>query len=210
MKTKVYKELNLKDLNEIEKMIKEGSVIAFPTETVYGLGCDIYNKEATDEIFKLKKRDRSKALIVHISNISQAEKIANLKDDFYILANHFFPGPLTLIVEKKDNVDILSNNNTIAIRMPNNNKTLSFIEKTGPIFGTSANISNNKSPIKIDEVLRDFNNKLSVIIDDGICKDKKPSTILDITKEPYRILRKGSVLKEDMESIIKKTINEVN
>jgi L-threonylcarbamoyladenylate synthase len=206
MKTKVYKNLNEKDIEEIAEEIKKGAVIAFPTETVYGLGCDIYNKEATDEIFKLKKRDSDKALIVHISNLNQADKIAYLTDDFYILANKFFPGPLTLIANKKKDVDILSSNNTIAIRQPNNIKTLSVIDKSGPIFGTSANISNNKSPIHSNEVISVFKNKLPIIIDDGLCSDKKPSTILDLTSNPYRILREGSISKKELESILNKEI----
>jgi L-threonylcarbamoyladenylate synthase len=206
METIVYKNLTQEDIEKIAKKIKNGAIISFPTETVYGIGCDIYNKEATNEIFKLKKREASKALIVHVSNLNQANQIAYLTDDFYILANKYFPGPLTLIVQKREEIDILSNNNTIAIRMPNNKKTLKVIDKSGPIFGTSANISNNKSPINSSEVFSVFNSKLPIIIDDGLCLDKKPSTILDLTSNPYKILREGSISKNELAKILNKEI----
>ncbi|NGX63996.1 MAG: Threonylcarbamoyl-AMP synthase [Candidatus Anoxychlamydiales bacterium] len=205
--TKIFSKTDLTDetLKQIAVLLENQNVVAFPTETVYGLGAHVFKEEAIEKIYTLKNRDRKKSLIVHISKIEDVKKVArDIPDAFYILAQKFFPGPLTIILKKKDTIpSIVSESSTIAVRMPNNIYTLKLIELLKePIVGTSANISNAKNPISAKDVLDTFMGKIDAIIDSGICPIKVPSTIISLV-DSYKILRQGSISKDQIDSVLK-------
>jgi len=205
--TKIFSKTDLTEetLKQIATLLENKKVIAFPTETVYGIGAHVFKEDAIEKIYTLKNRDRKKSLIVHIGKIEDVKKIAqDIPDEFYILAEKFFPGPLTIILKKKSNIpSIISNDSTIAVRMPDNIYTLKLIELLKePIVGTSANISDTKSPISAKDVMETFQGKIDAIIDSGICPIKVPSTIISLV-DSYKILRRGSICKDQIDIALK-------
>ena len=208
MNTKIFskKDLCEQNLKNIVGYLSESQVIAFPTETVYGLGAHMFKEEAIKKIYALKKRDKNKALIVHLGSIEDVKRVAiEIPNDFYTLASRFFPGPLTIILKKNPEISsLISSDSTIALRMPDNYYTQKLINLLGsPIVGTSANISNQKSPVSAKMVIDAFFNKISAIIDTGECSLKIPSTIISLVDKPYKILRTGSISKDQIDKALK-------
>jgi L-threonylcarbamoyladenylate synthase len=193
------------DIDKIKSLFEMGKIIAFPTETVYGIGALISKKEAIEKIYKIKNRDKNKSFIVHLRKIEDIEKVAeDIPKEFYILAKYFMPGPLTLILKKKKNFFSFLKE-TVAVRIPANGITLKILYSLKePIIGTSANISNMADIIDPKEILKNFDKKIDAIIDGGICPIGIPSTILDLTK--MKILREGFIKKRDIERVLKKDL----
>lgn len=192
------------DLENISKALKDGEVIAFPTETVYGLGALISNEEALKKIYLLKERPERKALIVHISKIEDVKKVAkDIPKIFYLLASHFFPGPVSFILKKRNDLSpLVSSYDTVAVRMPAHGLTLKLIDfLKEPIVGTSANISNEKNPVTFKDVLSAFGGKIHAIIDGGICPIGIPSTIIDLT-DGMKILREGFITIDQINAVL--------
>ncbi len=200
--------LKSSDIEIASKIIKKGGLVAFPTETVYGLGADALNKDAVSKIFIAKGRPADNPLIVHVSSKSQVKKIASkIPTVAKVLIKKFWPGPLTLIFQKREIVpdNVTCNLTTVAIRMPENKVALSLIKKAGtPIAAPSANLSGKPSPTTSKHVIEDLFGKIDAIIDGGKTKIGLESTVLDITKEPAIILRPGGVTKEMIEKVIGK------
>lgn len=186
--------------------LKNGELVIFPTDTVYGLGAVYDNKEAIYKIFGVKNRDLNKPLNVLISDMSMLNLLAqNVSEAELKLMSAFWPGPLTIILEKKETVLnlITSNLNTIGVRIPNNQIALDLINYVGkPIVTTSANISGNLSSTDADHALDIFNNKVSYVLDDGESKLKLASTIVYIEENKPKILRNGSISLNDIDSIL--------
>ena len=208
MNTKVFskKDLTYQNLKNIVDYLEDSQVVAFPTETVYGLGAHMFKEDAIKKIYALKKRDKNKALIVHLGSIEDVKRVAiEIPNDFYTLANRFFPGPLTIILKKNPEISsLISSDSTIALRMPDNLYTQKIINLLGsPIVGTSANISNQKSPVSAKMVLDAFINKIPAIVDTGECELKIPSTIISLVEKPYKILRTGSISKDQIDIALK-------
>jgi len=183
------------DFQTAVKLIKKGDVVAFPTETVYGLGADANNIPAIKKTYELKGRPSDNPLIVHVSSVSQAEDITrNLPVSFYKLTEIFWPGPLTLIVEKDPSVpDIVTGGlPTVAVRMPNHPLALKLITQIGPLTAPSANKSGKPSPTKPEHLLQDYDDSLP-ILDGGNTTIGLESTILDLTAEKPEILRPGAI-----------------
>ncbi|MFO7798935.1 L-threonylcarbamoyladenylate synthase [Rhodohalobacter sp.] len=183
------------DFQSAVELIKKGDVIAFPTETVYGLGADANNILAIKKTYELKGRPSDNPLIVHVSSVSQAEDITrNLPESFYKLAESFWPGPLTLIVEKNPSVpDIVTGGlSTVAVRMPNHPLALKLITQSGPLTAPSANKSGKPSPTKPEHIWQDYGDVLPVL-DGGSTTIGLESTILDLTSELPEILRPGAI-----------------
>ena len=203
MKTIYFKEENL-DLDYINAVLERGGVIAFPTETVYGLGSSIYNEAAINRIYELKSRPNEKALIVHMGKLQQVYMVAeDIPDAFFDLARAFLPGPLTIILKKKKEVsNLISPFNTIAVRIPSHPIALKLLKGLQfPIVGTSANISNQKNPISFIDVAKNFHEKVDCIIDGGICDIGQPSTIISLV-DSNEILRKGIISKSQIEKAL--------
>ena len=208
MNTLVITKKNLTDenLKKAADLLLMSKIAIFPTETVYGIGCHAFKEEAIEKIYELKQRPKDKGLIVHLGKIEDAEKVAKeIPDDYYLLANEFFPGPLSIVLKKKQGLPSnISKDSTVAVRMPNCLCTLKFINFVqDPIVGTSANISNEKNPVTADEAMKDFFNKVDILIDAGECRIKVPSTIISLVEKPYKIIRKGSISEEQIKKFLK-------
>lgn len=182
-----------------------GEPIAFPTETVYGLGAPVFNEECVRKIFELKGRPSDNPLIVHISYLAQVELLAiNIPDDFYKLAEKFFPGPLSIVLKKSPRVPniVSAGLDSVAIRMPKHPIALELIENVGqPIAAPSANLSGKPSSTEISHISRDFEDRLAGVIDGGTCDFGLESTVISLIDKPA-LLRPGSISREELEDAL--------
>jgi len=201
MKTK---RLDKKDVVEAAEIIKSGGIVAFPTETVYGLGADVFNEGAVKKIFEVKGRPADNPLIVHIADKEDVEKIAFVNENAKKLIDKFWPGPLTIILKKKDIPDIVTAGlDSVAIRMPRNETALELIRKSGMIAAPSANLSGKPSATNFKHVLDDFDGKVDAIIKDEDSEIGLESSVIDLTGKP-KLLRPGGLSLEDVEKVIGK------
>ena len=205
------------DYNELKKIaneIKNNKVIIFPTETVYGIGANGLDEEAIKKLFVAKKRPENKPINLLISNINMIENVAkDLTPLDYALIKEFFPGPLTLILKKKNNVPniLTANGDTVGVRMPANEIALKLIEYANiPIATSSSNISGNETGINIDNIFDDFNGRVDYIIDDGPSKLGVASTIVKVVDNKPIILREGSITKEQIETVYNNLYKQKN
>jgi len=194
------------NLSEAANLLNKGNVVAFPTETVYGLGARWDHPEAIDQIFSLKGRPNDNPLIVHVSTREQLDLLAVKQSDLTnAIIDHFWPGPVSIVFPKRATVldRITAGLPTVAVRMPNHPLALQLIDQTGPLVAPSANISGRPSPTKAEHVTNDFNCKVPVL-DGGPCFGGLESTVLEILdNNTVRILRPG-LITEDM---LKKTLD---
>lgn len=197
-------------IEKAAEIIKLGGIVAFPTETVYGLGANAFNEKAVAKIFLAKGRPSDNPLIVHISS-SQDDILGMITRDIPaiagILIKKFWPGALTLILKKRKIIpNIVSGGlDTVAVRMPNNKTALKLIETAGtPIAAPSANISGRPSGTDAQTVFEDFGNNIDLILDGGPTKIGVESTVIDLTVSPPTILRQGGVTVEEIRDIIPK------
>ncbi len=193
------------DLSAAISALSKGEIIVYPTDTLYGLGVDIYNDNAVKKIFKIKKRPKSVPLSIAVSSILELEKIAYVDKKTILIIKHFLPGKLTLILRKKDIVSdiITSNSEKIAIRIPSNKVALNLLEHFGPLTCTSANIHGNDTPTVINDIKMQFTNKdIAVYLDVGEIKGKA-STIVDLSTKKPKILREGDISKYEFLEVLK-------
>ncbi|NDD58177.1 MAG: threonylcarbamoyl-AMP synthase [Chlamydiae bacterium] len=192
-----------KDLCRAAELLQRGEIIAFPTETVYGLGAPIFNEEAVQKIFKAKGRPSDNPLIAHISSMQQIDQIAvEVPKIFYTLANLFFPGPLTLVVKKHPLVPrvVSAGLDTIAIRMPSHPIAQSLIQQVGqPIVAPSANLSGRPSSTTYEHVREDFNGKIAGVIAAEPSAIGIESTVVSLLSDVPILLRPGHVTKDQIE-----------
>lgn len=188
------------------KKIKEGGLVAFPTETVYGLGADTFNSQAVAKIFEAKNRPLDDPLIVHISQREDLLRlIKDIPDIVWELTNKFWPGPLTLVLKKSEIIpDIVTAGlDTVAIRTPANEIALGLIrESQTPIAAPSANLFGRPSSTNSQHVLDDLNGRIDLIINGGKSEVGVESTVLDLTQSPPSILRPGGVSIERLKEIV--------
>jgi len=211
LKGKKIQDLEFVFETAVENII-EGKLIAFPTNSVYGLGGDPLNLEVINRIYDIKYRDRSKGLLLLVADTEEAEKVADFNKTSYKLAERFWPGQLTLILKKKEpNIipaEVTACKNTIGIRVPENEIILTILKKLkikgyfGGIIGTSANYSGEPPSISGAEIAKKFLTPIDLILDGGKTKTKVPTTILDCTSEKLRLLRIGIVKEEEIEDFI--------
>lgn len=188
------------DFYKAIKALKNGKVIVYPTDTLYGLGADIYKVDAVRKVFEIKKRPLDDPLSVAVSDIDELEKIAFVNDKSRQLAKAFLPGRLTLILKKRSIIpDIVTGGlNKVAIRIPDNNVALELLSEFGPITATSANIHGKKTPYIIKEISMQFKNEdISVYLNIGRLAGK-PSTIVDATKKHIKIVREGAIAEKEI------------
>lgn len=201
--------------NELDRavdLIKKGELVAFPTETVYGLGADATNSEAVKKVYQAKGRPSDNPLIVHISDKEElVNYVENLPEQAYSLMETFWPGPLTMIFKIKENSlpsVVTGGLDTAAFRMPDNKATLDLISKAGvPLVGPSANTSGKPSPTQSNHVFHDLKGKIAGIIDDGPTRVGLESTVLDLSADEPVILRPGNVTEKELEQVIGKLGN---
>jgi L-threonylcarbamoyladenylate synthase len=186
-------------------ILKQGGIVAFPTDTVYGLGAAINIGRAVERVYQVKKRPRSMALPLLLSDKSQIGEVADsVPQVAWLLADKFLPGALTMVLFKSEAVpDIISGGGkTIAIRIPDHPIPLALAQGVGtPIVGTSANLSGKPSPLTADDVRAQLSGKIDLIIDGGRCPGGKESTIVDLTGETPVILREGAISQEKLKQV---------
>lgn len=198
--------VNAKDgIDEGAHILKEGGLVVFPTETVYGLGANAFDEVAVAKIFKAKGRPGDNPLIVHISSLDEVADIAvDIPQEFYKLAERFMPGPLTIILKKSDKIPyvVTAGGETVGIRMPKNKYTRELIAKSFPLAAPSANRSKHISPTTAEHVYEDLNGEVELILDDGPCQVGIESTVLDLTSDVPTILRPGAVTADMLLDIV--------
>ena len=205
---------NESDVRRAGEIIRAGGLVAFPTETVYGLGADALNAEAVASVYAAKGRPSDNPMIVHISDATDLYELidggaASLSREASILITNLWPGPLTMVFKKSDIVpDITTGGlDTVAIRMPSNPTARKLIKLAGrPIAAPSANLSGRPSPTTADDVLEDMDGRIDAIIMGEQCDVGIESTVLDLTDIIPRILRPGAVTKEKLMMLLKRAV----
>ncbi|MCS3922638.1 L-threonylcarbamoyladenylate synthase [Methanococcus voltae PS] len=193
-------------LNEAKKHLKNGEIALCPTDTIYGICGYALDKNVIDRIYKIKQRDESKPLSISLQKKSDIAKYAYISDISKTLIEKFLPGPITLILPKKESIPDYICKDYVGIRVPDSRIILELSEI--PITSTSANISGRPSSYSISDIGKEIMDKVDIIIDDGDCEYKKPSTIIKITNNSLELVREGSIsfktiLKElDLKNII--------
>ncbi|MBR1413361.1 MAG: threonylcarbamoyl-AMP synthase [Bacilli bacterium] len=190
-------EIDENELNEIVNILKNNGVVIFPTETVYGIGCNAFSKMAIDRVYKAKQRPRDKAVNILVLSVNEISKYANITSDLEKqIIEKYMPGPITLILKKKNNFGLYftGNNDTIGIRIPDNLIILEILKRIDfPLIAPSANISDKPSGVNPKDIMQDFKYTADAIIDGGISLIGLASTIVKVENNQIKILRQGSI-----------------
>ncbi len=187
--------------------IRAGRLVAFPTETVYGLGADATNDAAVAAVFEAKDRPRFNPLIVHVPTLADAEALAVFDERARALGHRFWPGPLTLVLRRREasglSLLLSAGLPTVALRVPNHPVAATFLRACGrPVAAPSANIAGRLSPTTAAHVIAAFDDRLAMLLDGGPCPVGLESTVIDATAEPPRVLRLGGLAVEAVERLI--------
>jgi len=198
---------NDENISQAAEVIKKGGLVAFPTETVYGLGANVYDAKAVVSIYEAKGRPSFNPLISHIAEIDFLKTYAAVDERVLSLAKKFWPGPLTFVlnrIEENPALDLAcAGLRTVTVRMPNHRVALELIKKSGvPIVAPSANKSQTISPTTAEHVFESLGQKVDMILDGGQCKVGVESTIVDLTGKNIVLLRAGGVALEDLEAFL--------
>lgn len=195
-----------KDISKAVAILKKESLVAIPTETVYGLAGNIYSENAIKSIFETKQRPLFNPLIVHIPSANYLENIVSyIPKKAKLLADKFWPGPLTLVLPKKDNIPdvITAGKTTVAVRVPNHPVTLELLKQLDfPLAAPSANPFNRISPTTAQHVESYFKNKIEMVLDGGACKNGIESTIIGFEDDTPIVYRLGSISIEDIKAVV--------
>ena len=204
METKILP-IDSRSLQLAEKLLSEGKLVAFPTETVYGLGADARNDEAVKLIYATKGRPSDNPLIVHVDNdYVIAQLVTDIPDYAKLLAKAFLPGPLTMVYKSRGVVSpvVSCGLDTLAVRVPSHKGAQQFLKFVGmPVAAPSANLSKHVSPVTAQHVYSDLGGRIELILDGGKCSGGIESTVVDVTGDVPRILRAGLITKEMIEKI---------
>jgi len=181
------------------EVLKQGGIVAFPTDTVYGLGAVCTNDEAVQKIFAAKGRDEGKPLSILVASVEQAEQIAlEIPEKARRLMEKYWPGALTLVLKKRPEISdkVSAGRETIGLRMPDSQTAVKLLEAAGiPLAAPSANTSGKRSSVSAEDVIADLAGRVDMILDGGCCPVGISSTVVDLTGERPVILREGSITK---------------
>jgi len=182
------------------RLVLEGGLIAYPTDTVYALGCDPFDLDAVDRLVKAKERIKG-SLPILVSSLGEAERIGEINEKSAALARKFWPGPLTLIVQTRSNLPgkVTDNSQSVGLRIPNHEATRRLIlESGGAIVGTSANISGQRSLSTAQEVLEELGGRIDLVLDGGPTLLGRESTVVRILEYDITVLREGAISRDDI------------
>ena len=203
---------DLKSLSEAANIILNDGVIGYPTETVYGLGANAFSSTAIEKIFQLKKREKGKPILIIDQDLEHVQKlVASFPDIAFHLARQFWPGPLTMVLNAAPylNRELLGYSNRIGIRVPGHTICLELLKLCGvPITSTSANISGERNPTSAGEVLKNFGDKLDLIIDGGKSMSQIASTVVSVEDDKIVLIREGAISKQKIEKAIGNLVYE--
>ena len=196
----------MEKIRQAAEVLRGGGLVAFPTETVYGIGAAAFDEEAVRRVYEAKGRPQDNPMIVHIARASDISLLAkSLTPSVVKLADAFWPGPLTMVLEKKEEVPDCTTGglNTVGVRLPDSLAALELIRAAGvPIAAPSANLSGSPSPTKAAHVIADLDGKVDVILAGPECRVGIESTVIDMTTDPPLILRPGVVTRDDIETVL--------
>jgi L-threonylcarbamoyladenylate synthase len=186
------------------EVLRAGGLVAFPTDTVYGVGSLAFDDQAVESIYAAKDRPIEKAIPILVGDWGDVEKVAlHIPGTARMLASHFWPGPLTILVPKKLELPkAVSATSTVGVRMPDHDTARALLRAAGPMAVTSANISGEASPTTAEEVLAQLNGRIELIIDGGKTPGGIPSTVVDCSTEEIKVLREGPITEEQLLSIL--------
>lgn len=194
------------------EVLRAGGLVAFPTETVYGLGADALNAEAVEKIFRAKGRPRDNPVIVHVAATADLDRLAErVPEEARVITDRFWPGPLTLILRKSAGVPdgVSGGLDTVAVRMPRSRIALALIRALGhPVAAPSANLSGRPSGTTAGHVMQDFADRIDMVLDGGPAPVGLESTVLDLSRRPPAILRPGAVTPADLEPFLGRVVME--
>jgi L-threonylcarbamoyladenylate synthase len=199
-------DISQREIETAVRILKNDGVIAFPTDTVYGLGADAFNSTAVERIYEIKSRPRHQQLPLLIADLEPLTVLADPIPEFaWFLAQRFWPGGLTLVLPKADSLPAhLAQGPGIAVRVPNHPVSLALIQHLGsPIIGTSANISGKPAALTANEARQQLAGKIDFVLNGGECPGGKESTVVDVTREPPVILRDGIIPSYEIDKAYK-------
>ncbi len=198
METKVVSAAEPDALEQALDRLQAGELVAFPTDTVYGLGALADNIQGIQQLYEVKGREGAKAIPILISDLSELSRIAAQIDERTLrLAQHFWPGPLTLVVPRHPSIpDIITPYPTVGVRVPDHPIALALLRRAGPLATTSANLSNRPSPTTADEVLSQLSGRIPFVLDGGKTPGGMSSTVVDCSGAELSILRQGPITME--------------
>lgn len=199
-------------IDRATEIIKAGGIVAFPTDTVYGLGADAFNSKATERVYKVKQRSHRLPLPILLADATQvAAVVDSVSEIAQILMRYFWPGGLTLVLPKATSLSdsITAGGNKVAIRIPNHIVPCTIIRRLGiPIIGTSANISDRPSAVTAQEVKAQLGSEIDLIIDGGDCPGGLESTVVDVTGETPVVLRRGIIPEDEVKRVCQEYVKE--
>ena len=208
MKTQLLPATDTQVFAHAVRLLRAGKVIAFPTDTVYGIGADGFNERAIEQLFVVKERERGKAipyLLADAKDLAQAAR--EIPRAAHLLAQKFWPGGLTLVVPAGAQVPkiLVAGGDTIAVRVPNHPTTRALVDSLGaPLAATSANISGGENPANAQDVFAQLNGRLPLILDGGATRGNISSTVVNVTCDPPKVLRVGVISVEEIERVVGK------
>jgi L-threonylcarbamoyladenylate synthase len=200
MKTQLIAASAPNALTQALEILLSGGLVAFPTDTVYGVGCLFFHEKAIEAIYVAKDRPIEKAIPVLIGDEADLVKLAEEVPIFAMrLINRYWPGPLTILVPKKSTLpEAISATSTVGVRMPDHDMARALLRLAGPMAVTSANISGQASPTTAQQVFKQLGGRIPMILDGGTTPGGIPSTLVDCTSEPIQVLREGPISKEEL------------
>ena len=204
METSVIEQSNPQSAKFAQEVLQAGGVIAIPTDTVYGIACLVNKRESIQRLYTIKQRELIKAIPVLIGTLDQTSNItSNFPTTAYALSQHFWPGALTLVMNKHPDLPFeLTSYPTVGIRMPDHDWLRLLMQSCGPLAATSANISGQPSLPTAHEVLDELSGRVDLLIDGGICAGGIPSTVIDCTLSPVKVLREGGIPEPAIRSVL--------
>ncbi len=204
MQTEILPASSIETFPHAYQVLQGGGLVAFPTDTVYGVGALAFDGQAVESIYAAKDRPAEKAIPVLIGDADDLEKVgSNIPDAAHQLASRFWPGPLTVLVPKRlDLPEAVSANSTVGVRVPDHEVARALLRLAGPLAVTSANISGSGSPVTAQEVYRQLGGRIALIIDGGSTPGGIPSTLVDCTTPELKILREGPISLAELRSAL--------
>lgn len=210
MKTKLVPISEPNVLSQAADILQNGGVVAFPTDTVYGLASMAFDEDSIQRLYIIKGRKHTKAIAVLISDISELEKVVLKPSNTALdLAKQFWPGPLTMVLPQHPDVpSLLSPTRTIGVRIPDHPVALALLKLTGPLGVTSANLAGKETTVEAEEVREQLEGRVHMILDGGKTPGGIPSTVIDCTTEDFEVLREGPISRAELKAFTTKRIFE--
>lgn len=204
MKTDILLTASSDTIRRALEILRAGGLVAFPTDTVYGVGALAFDGKAVESIYTAKDRPLEKAIPILIGDMDDLDKVAiSIPSITLKLASRFWPGPLTILVPKKPELpESISATSTIGVRMPDHEIARALLRAAGPMAVTSANISSQANPTTAEEVFAQLGGRIELIIDGGKTPGGMPSTLVDCTGDEIKVLREGPISEEDLRSAL--------